>query len=283
MSSKKSSLAMMQAEHSGSSSSSSDSEERRRHEKKERKRKRSEKHEKKEKKEKKESKHKRSEKEKKEKKEKKRKRDKQDQPSRTMTGAAMTWGARGIIRESDLSVKQEEFLAWLAEHKGINQEALRPWELKEHFATYVEDFNTATLPHDKYYNMATWYASDMAEKARADAKAAAAQTDRTDFDDEGALHKERQRQNQRKNAAVAQVMASAMAAAGSESSLVADMRQQEAAKLELRAQYAVGDIDKARARSLKMDPKYVSPEELKAVFGGGGGGGGGKKHKPQKQ
>ena len=283
MSSRKSSLAMMQASDSDSSSSSSGSQERRRHERKERKRKRADKEKKEMKKGKKESKRK------KEKKDKKRKRDKQDQPSRTTAGSAKTWGARGIIRESDLHTKQEEFLAWLSEHKGVNQEVLRPWELKEHFATYVEDFNTATLPHEKYYNMHAWYVSDMAKKARADAVAAeeaAGDHERTDFDDEGALHRERQRENQRKNLAVTKVMATAMAAAeaaGEESSLVADMRQQEAAKIELRAQYAVGDIDKARAQSLKMDPKYVSPEELRAIFGGGGGGGGGKKHKPQKQ
>ena len=274
---------MMQASNSdSSSSSSSDSEERRRHEKKERKRKRADK-EKKDKKDKKERKESRR---KKEKKEKKRKRDKHDQPSRTTASASAKYGERGIIRESDLHAKQEEFLAWLSEHKGVNQEALRPWELKEHFATYVEDFNTCTLPHDKYYNMHAWFASDMAQRARADALAAqdaAGDHDRTDFNDEAALLKERQLANQRKNLAVTKVMARAMAAAGAESSLVADMRQQEALKMELRAQYAVGDIDKAREMSLKMDPKYVSPEELKAIFGTGGGGGGGKKHKPQKQ
>ena len=32
--------------------------------------------------------------------------------------------------------------------------------------------------------------------------------------------------------------------------------------------YRVGDIDKAREMAGKLDPKYVSPEELKKIFGG---------------
>ena len=49
-------------------------------------------------------------------------------------------------------------------------------DLKEHFSTYVEDYNTATLPDEKYYNLRTWYLKEQARKARegADAQASAA-------------------------------------------------------------------------------------------------------------
>ena len=97
---------------------------------------------------------------------------------------------------------------------------------------FVEDYNTATLPHDKYYDMAKWYASDQAKQARENARAAAAATERTDFDDEAARRRELLREREKKNAAVSQVMAAAMAKAGADSSLVADMRQQEAARRE---------------------------------------------------
>lgn len=267
------------SESESSSSSSEDSEERRRREKKERKRKREKEERKREKKERKKEKKRKSEKEGKRDK-KKRKREKE---ALRATASGATWGKYGIIKETDMYEKQEEFLAWLAEVKGVNQEACGQRELKEHFSSFVEDFNTATLPHEKYYSMAKWYASDQARKARENAKAAAAMVERTDFDDEAARQRELKREREKKNAEITQVMAKAMAQAGADSSLVSDMRDQEAAKLQLRAQYAVGDIEKARAQAEKLDPKYVSPEELRATFGGGGGGGAVRKHKPQKQ
>jgi len=185
------------------------------------------------------------------------------------TASGTTWGKHGIIRESDMNEKQEEFLALLAECKGVNQEALRPWELKEHFSSYVEDFNTATLPHEKYYNMHAWYAKDKERQVREGvAAAAAASFERTDFDDEGERKRELMRDRAKRNAEITNVMARSMAAAGSESSLVSDMRDQEAKKLQLRAQYAVGDVEKAREQAQKLDPKYVSPEELRKTFGG---------------
>ena len=168
--------------------------------------------------------------------------------------------------------KQEEFLAWLSEVKGVNQEALRPWEMKEHFSSYVEDFNTATLPNEKYYNLRTWYLKDEARKAREGADAAAASSsgmyERESFDDEGERRREMLREREKRASEITKVMAASMAKAGSESSLVQDMRDQEAAKLALRATYQVGDVDKAREMSQKLDPKYVSPEELKKIFGG---------------
>merc|ERR1712086_749828 len=53
------------------------------------------------------------------------------------------------------------------------QEACSQRDLKEHFSTYVEDFNTATLPDEKYYNLRTWYLKEQARKAREGADAQA--------------------------------------------------------------------------------------------------------------
>ena len=49
-------------------------------------------------------------------------------------------------------------------------------DLKEHFSTYVEDFNTATLPHLKYYDYDKWEMNEYARKKR-EAEAAAAGKD----------------------------------------------------------------------------------------------------------
>jgi hypothetical protein len=65
------------------------------------------------------------------------------------TASGASWGKYGILREGDMYSKQEEFLAWLSEVKGVPQDACGQRELKEHFADFCEDFNTATMPSSK--------------------------------------------------------------------------------------------------------------------------------------
>jgi hypothetical protein len=60
------------------------------------------------------------------------------------------YGAYGIIRESDIFVKQQEFYCWLQEVKNVNSETLPKFETRKMFEDYMEDYNTATLPHKKY-------------------------------------------------------------------------------------------------------------------------------------
>ncbi|KAF8322083.1 hypothetical protein DL93DRAFT_1249050 [Clavulina sp. PMI_390] len=54
------------------------------------------------------------------------------------------------------SCTNKEFRAWLLEEKMVNRETLSKDQERKHFAQFVEDFNTATLPHEKYYNMAKY-------------------------------------------------------------------------------------------------------------------------------
>jgi chromosome condensin MukBEF ATPase and DNA-binding subunit MukB len=44
----------------------------------------------------------------------------------------------------------------MAEVQGIPAFNGPKWELQQYFATYVEDYNTATLPHKKYYDYDKW-------------------------------------------------------------------------------------------------------------------------------
>ncbi|KAM5537983.1 hypothetical protein V8D89_008459 [Ganoderma adspersum] len=63
------------------------------------------------------------------------------------------WGKYGIINESDLYNKEQEFRAWLVEERKINPETITKDQTKKEFARFAEDYNTATLPHEKFYNM----------------------------------------------------------------------------------------------------------------------------------
>jgi len=47
--------------------------------------------------------------------------------------------------------KEQEFHAWLLEERLLNPESLTKPALKKLFQSYMEDYNTATLPHEKYY------------------------------------------------------------------------------------------------------------------------------------
>ncbi|KAH9920971.1 uncharacterized protein B0H18DRAFT_580126 [Fomitopsis serialis] len=63
------------------------------------------------------------------------------------------WGKYGIISETDLYNKEQEFRAWLVEERKINPETISKEQTKKEFARFVEDYNTATLPHEKFYHM----------------------------------------------------------------------------------------------------------------------------------
>ena len=228
---------------------------------------------KKEKNEKKEKKEKRSGRDKKdkrrvEKKEKKHKRERHA-PGPVVAHATPKWGTFGIIRESDLHEKQEEFLAWLSEVKGVPQASCGRRELQEHFAGFVEDYNTATMPSEKYYDMRKWYYQEQARLQRegnhAGIDAGDNEVVRTTFDDEAERKAELQSERAKREHALTALIAKSM---HDSSSLVADMREQEAKRLKAQDAYRLGDASTARDLVQKLDPKYVSAEELRATFGG---------------
>ena len=205
------------------------------------------------------------------KKEKKRRKDKERDgggaSSLRATASGASWGKYGIIRDGDMYEKQEEFLAWLGEVKGVAQEACGQRELKEHFSSFVEDYNTATMPSEKYYNIRTWYLKEQQRKAAGEAAGAAGAAggfERTSFDDEA--ERRREIQAHRAQRAVAQTKAMTVAMRDGEG-LVADMKEQESKRMQARIAYQVGDTQAARDLTQKLDPHYVSPEEMRATFG----------------
>ncbi|KAG5653800.1 hypothetical protein H0H81_010470 [Sphagnurus paluster] len=85
-------------------------------------------------------------------------------------GSAPQWGKHGIISEVEcvfsllalgldqlfhrsIFTKGPEFYTWLVEERKINPETISKEQNKKEFLRFVEDFNTATLPHEKYYHM----------------------------------------------------------------------------------------------------------------------------------
>ena len=119
---------------SSSSSSYDDEEDRRKKRKKKKKKKKKKKHKKKKK---------------------KRKKRKTDEESSPPSGA---FGSRGVLRDSDLSrgTKSLEFEMWCREIRGEEVSMLGVRDRLNVFKTFAEDFNTVTLPHEKYYDYRAW-------------------------------------------------------------------------------------------------------------------------------
>jgi len=84
---------------------------------------------------------------------KERKREKKEKKKKKSAAASSQWGKHGIINDSDFYKKAQEFRTWLLEERKINPEAISKDQEKKEFSKFVEDFNTATLPHEKYYHM----------------------------------------------------------------------------------------------------------------------------------
>ncbi|KAI0734068.1 hypothetical protein C8Q72DRAFT_810029 [Fomitopsis betulina] len=85
----------------------------------------------------------------------KEKKERKKEKKRRKAGAVshQQWGKYGIITESDLYTKEQEFRAWLVEERKINPETISKDQTKKEFARFIEDYNTATLPHEKFYHM----------------------------------------------------------------------------------------------------------------------------------
>ncbi|KAI9596545.1 hypothetical protein BDF19DRAFT_495221 [Syncephalis fuscata] len=85
------------------------------------------------------------------------KKDKKGKKSSRLSGViGEEFGKHGILRETDVYTKEQEFHAWLIEVKHLSPEVLNQQQMKQHFKLYMEDYNTASMPHEKYYNMEKW-------------------------------------------------------------------------------------------------------------------------------
>ena len=85
----------------------------------------------------------------------------------TSSRGTAVFGKYGIINSTDLHSNSRikvSFERWLAEVKGIPDFNGPRHELQEYFAEYAEDYNTATLPHIKYYDYDKWEMDEYSRK-----------------------------------------------------------------------------------------------------------------------
>lgn len=76
------------------------------------------------------------------------------------------YGQHGIIRETDMYTKRTEFQLWAMEVKKVDIENLPKQQEKELFTDFMEDYNTVTLPHRKYYDLEAYEREQALKAAR---------------------------------------------------------------------------------------------------------------------
>lgn len=72
---------------------------------------------------------------------------------------------RSLRAYNSMYSKESEFRAWLVEERIMNPETLSKEQTRKQFAQFVEDYNTATLPHEKFYDMTRYEARMTALRA----------------------------------------------------------------------------------------------------------------------
>merc|ERR1711865_909125 len=76
------------------------------------------------------------------------------------------FGQYGLIKLSDLPQKQRSFEIWMENVKGLGGFNGPKWEMHNYFKEYAEDYNTATLPHIKYYDYDKWEMEEYQKRKR---------------------------------------------------------------------------------------------------------------------
>eukprot|EP00551_Chaetoceros_affinis_P007038 CAMPEP_0203662940 /NCGR_PEP_ID=MMETSP0090-20130426/730_1 /ASSEMBLY_ACC=CAM_ASM_001088 /TAXON_ID=426623 /ORGANISM="Chaetoceros affinis, Strain CCMP159" /LENGTH=489 /DNA_ID=CAMNT_0050525789 /DNA_START=67 /DNA_END=1536 /DNA_ORIENTATION=- len=184
------------------------------------------------------------------KKSKKRKRESKSKSKKSATDATKeqnTFGKYGIIKESDLrtsSKVQRNFEIWLEEVKGVPQGTNVPkWEMTENFKEYAEDFNTATLPHEKYYDYDKW---EMEEYNR---KKAESTSKKGAISDEFQFQEEKKKQAEDKRRRELDLVRMTMS-----KDKIEEMKRQARLKAEMVNAYRVGDEQKRKKLQKKLEP-----------------------------
>ena len=137
---------------------------------------------------------------------------------------------------------------WLVEVKGIASFSGPKGELQSYFSEYAEDFNTATLPHVKYYDYDKWEMEDYAKKKKEAEDAATGGGSRA-RSDEFKHREEMKRREEEKRRAEVELMRATVSAKRDE------MKGQALLKAELENAYKTGDQEKIRSLKRRLEPE----------------------------
>jgi hypothetical protein len=167
----------------------------------------------------------------------------------TFAAASPTFGQYGIIKASDMTKMQRSFEIWLSEVHGvhISSSSIPRYELQQYFDTYREDYNTATLPHIKYYNYDKWELEEH-EKQKRELEQSG-QNSSALINDERNHAMEMQRIAKQKEEAALQLVAATM-----NTTKVKEMQHQKQLQSQMQMAFKMGDHETYRKIKEKLQP-----------------------------
>lgn len=133
--------------------------------------------------------------------------------------------------------------------------------MAEYFKEFMEDFNTATLPHAKFYNYEKWEQLDYDRKQQLEAKKS--KRTRTKFDDDEALKEARKATVAEKAKKRLDEVRTLM-----NRDKISDMKHQSLLRAEMQNAYKTGDTAKVKKLEMRLNPeiedakwgKYNAPD-----------------------
>jgi pyruvate formate-lyase activating enzyme-like uncharacterized protein len=123
----------------------------------------------------------------------------------------------------------------------------------EHFRGFIEDYNTATMPHTKFYNYEQWEIQEYNRKQANERQQKANSDDFYSFNDEEELQRQRRKEKAEKEQNTFNFIHSIMK---QDKSLQDDMKRQSELKLELTQAHKRGDM-----QTVKRLEKLLAPED----------------------
>ena len=179
---------------------------------------------------------------------KKRSKDTKVTPERSRTTSGMSFGKYGIVKESDFATStklKRSFEIWMEEVKGIPQgSSLAKWEVSNYTKEFAEDFNTATLPHEKFYDYDKWEIEDYNKKKEQSQQKKGALSDEFQYREEMMKRAEEKR---RKEFNTVKTMMS--------KEKIEEMKSQARLKAEMVNAYRVGDEETRLKLQKKLEPE----------------------------
>ena len=194
-------------------------------------------------------KHKDHKKERKHKKEKKRKVENDKERKDKEDDDVPVFGKFGILKASDFYKKQRSFEKWMEEIKGMPHFNGAKWEQQKYFDEYREDYNTATLPHIKYYDFEKWEMEDY-QKQQAKQRELADSGKSSRQADEARHQLEQRKMAHHKQRADQNLILSMMSR-----EKVQEMKRQQQLKAELEVAFKTGDQEKIKKLKAKLEPE----------------------------
>ncbi|KAL4475421.1 hypothetical protein ABPG72_022056 [Tetrahymena utriculariae] len=207
-------------------------------------------------------------KDKKSKKEKKNKKDPKKYVQQPTSKASKRFGKYGIIKQifqafkskinqinqskEHAYEKRDEFQQWLADVKKLNIEALTQNEERRLFDDFIEDYNTASMPEQKYYDLVLWEQYLQSKQIGKKVKT----NEEVGLDDEALKKLEREKQRQ---AFETQATAAALNQIYTQGNMASEIQETEAKRALMQQSYKIGDIEKALDIQKELVPEKKKP------------------------